>query len=72
MGVNRTGSPPCDLCGDATAPTYLHARCHMTAPLQASFEDGILILRCYLPTCGRVVVRMRVTELIPEKDNQRT
>lgn len=55
-----TNDDGCDLCGDNTGPMLLHARCHMTAPLQASIEDGILTLRCYLPNCRRVVTQMHV------------
>lgn len=54
----------CDLCGDNEGPKFLHARCHMTAPLQASLEDGVLTLRCYIPGCQRVVARLRVTEVL--------
>ena len=55
----------CDLCADSTGHPemlYLHARCHLTAPLQAILEGDILTLRCYLPDCRRVVARLRVTE----------
>lgn len=56
----------CDLCEDnhAPGPLHLHARCHMTAPLQASIEGHILTLRCYLPECRRVVTRMRIAEIL--------
>lgn len=49
----------CDLCGDQ-GPLFLHAKCHLTAPLEALLEGDLLILRCYLPDCGREVARFRV------------
>jgi len=48
----------CDLCYDITASQFLHARCHPTAPLRAIKEGDVLILRCYVPTCDREVVRL--------------
>jgi hypothetical protein len=59
--------PHCDLCGDRDRGPdvlQLRARCHLTAPLQATLEDGVLTLRCYLPECGRVVARLRVFETL--------
>ncbi len=53
----------CDLCGDNTGPLHLHAKCHMTAPLRAELDGGVLTLYCYVPTCDRVVTRMRVTSI---------
>lgn len=50
----------CDLCGDNAAPQHLHARCHLTAPLRAELEAGVLTLYCYHPACNRVVTRMPV------------
>ena len=40
----------CDLCLDRVGapqgmPLGLHAKCHLTAPLQASLEAGVIILR---------------------------
>lgn len=55
----------CDLCGDNQGPLDVRAACHMTAPLSASLEDGILTLRCYVPTCNRVVCSFRVSSVIP-------
>ncbi len=52
--------PVCELCGDNHGPLNLHSKCHLTAPLRAELEDGVLTLRCYVPTCNRVVVKMRV------------
>lgn len=54
----------CDLCDDNRGPMHLHARCHLSAPLMASLEGGVLTLRCYLPACGRVVTQMRVVEIL--------
>lgn len=54
----------CDLCDDNRGPMYLHGRCHMTAPLEASLEGDILTLRCYVPECRRIVARMRVAEIL--------
>jgi hypothetical protein len=50
----------CDVCGDQ-GPLLLKSRCHLTAPLQAVLEGETLILRCYLPECGKEVVRFQVT-----------
>ncbi len=55
----------CDLCGDNTGPKHVRSRCHMTAPLRAELQDGVLTLFCYVPTCNRVVTRMRVTAIEP-------
>jgi len=52
----------CEFCGDQ-GPLHLHARCHMTAPLQATLEGDILTLSCYLPNCGRKIVRFKVLEI---------
>lgn len=49
----------CDLCGDQ-GPLLLRARCHLTAPLAVSLEGETLIVRCYVPNCGREVVRFEV------------
>lgn len=49
----------CELCGDW--PVVLLPRCHPTAPLRAEMiSEYELVLRCYLPTCGREVVRFEV------------
>lgn len=57
----------CDLCEDQ--PTndelYLHAVCHMTAPLQATMKEGkYLTLRCYIPDCAREVATFEVVKRI--------
>ncbi len=49
----------CDLCSDQ-GPLFLHARCHLTAPLEVELNGDELILRCYLPTCRREVGRFRI------------
>lgn len=56
-------NPGCDLCSDNTGPMFIHARCHMTAPLQASILDGVLTLSCYVPSCRRVVATMDVSNV---------
>lgn len=66
MAHDSEAPEACELCGDQ-GPLFLHARCHLTAPLQASIEDGVLTLSCYLPDCRREVARYRVVggPLIP-------
>lgn len=59
----NTVRPECELCSDNKGPFHLHARCHFTAPLRASIENGILTLSCYIPECSRVVASFRVEEL---------
>lgn len=53
----------CELCGDNARPGHLRSRCHMTAPLRAEFNDGVLTLFCYVPSCNRLVIQMRVTAI---------
>lgn len=48
----------CDLCGDQPETVFLHAHCHLTAPLQVSIENGEVVCRCYVPTCNREIVRL--------------
>lgn len=50
----------CDLCGDNSGELFLRARCHPTAPLRAVKEGDVLTLRCYIPDCNRVVVRLKL------------
>jgi hypothetical protein len=52
-------SPSCDLCGDQ-GPLVLMSRCHFTAPLRVERNGESLILRCYLPECGREVARFKL------------
>lgn len=52
----------CDLCGDADETLFLQARCHPTAPLRVRKEHNVLILSCYLPDCGREVVRLLLAD----------
>lgn len=56
--------PECELCGDNEGPKSLHAKCHMTAPLQASFDNGVITLSCYIPDCRRVVARFKIERLL--------
>lgn len=51
--------PECEFCGDQ-GPLFLHARCHLTAPLQVSIDGDTLIISCYLPDCGKEVARFKV------------
>jgi len=37
----------CDLCGDQPETVFLHAHCHLTAPLQVSIENGEVVCRSY-------------------------
>jgi hypothetical protein len=50
----------CALCGDQDGALWLRARCHLTAPLEARIEGDWLILTCYLPACGREIVRLQL------------
>lgn len=58
--TKTTTDDACGLCGDVSAAMFLHANCHPLAPLQARKEGDVLILSCYLPACGREVVRLRL------------
>lgn len=49
----------CDLCGDQ-GPLLLKAKCHLTAPLAVTLDGDVLIVRCYLPACGREVARFNI------------
>lgn len=55
----------CELCSDNSIPEVLvlNGRCHMTAPLQATLEGNVLILRCYIPECRREVGRFIVQKV---------
>ena len=58
--ADKTREPAgCELCGDQ-GPLLLNARCHLTAPLQASLEGSTLILRCYVPDCRKEVARFEI------------
>lgn len=50
----------CELCQSSDS-LILHARCHITAPLQVTMEGTTLILRCYVPSCRREIARFTVT-----------
>lgn len=62
--MSKPDDPACEMCGDNNGPIHLRARCHMTAPLRAVLERGVLSLYCYVPSCNRLVIRMRVAELL--------
>ena len=49
----------CDLCGDQ-GPLLLHAVCHLTAPLRVTRDGDLLVVSCYVPSCGREVARFRL------------
>lgn len=57
MTQENTG---CELCEDNKGPFYVHAKCHLTAPLKACIEGGWVILKCYIPECDREVWRFKV------------
>lgn len=59
-----TDQPDCEFCGDQ-GPLLLKARCHLTAPLQVELDGDILTIRCYLPDCGKEVVRFQVVRPLP-------
>lgn len=60
------------LCNEVAEQFHLRSRCHGNAPLRAQLdnieEDGrpvsIVTLFCYVPTCNKVVARMRVSEFM--------
>jgi hypothetical protein len=49
----------CALCGDSDR-LILESRCHIFAPLKAELHGTTLILRCYVPECGKEVARFDV------------
>jgi len=57
--MSTMNEPTCDLCGDQ-GPLLLTSKCHLTAPLQAVLDGDTLILKCYVPECGREVARFKV------------
>jgi hypothetical protein len=57
--MNDNHPEVCELCSDQ-GPLHLHSRCHLTAPLAVELDGDTLIIRCYLPTCGREVARFKV------------
>ncbi len=66
ISVPNIESLGCDLCqGQDGKPEaiYLHGLCHMTAPCEASIEDGHLVLRCYVPDCRREIARFEISEV---------
>lgn len=59
--AQKTG---CDLCSDNTGLLYIHATCHMQAPLTAVLEGDVLTLSCHDPDCKRVLAKMVVSQLM--------
>ena len=59
-----TDAARCDLCSDqpSAQELYLHAKCHLTAPLLAIKDGSTLILKCYIPECGREVARFTLAD----------
>lgn len=51
--------PQCEFCGNQW-PLTLRGKCHLTAPLLAELYGDELVLRCYIPSCGREVARFMV------------
>lgn len=68
-GSSATGAAACELCGDQDG-LVLRARCHLTAPLALSLDGDELVVRCYLPSCGREVARFTLAEADPRRSNQ--
>lgn len=50
----------CELCHEQTDLVYLHGRCHINAPLEASLEGATLTLRCIY--CHRLVAQFQVIQ----------
>lgn len=49
----------CPCCGDF--PAHLNAQCHPSAPLRVeAVGPSTIELRCYVPTCNRLVVRLEL------------
>lgn len=59
MTAKPEAQPVCEFCGDTTEAMFLQARCHPIAPLIAKIENGVLVLSCYVPECGREVARFK-------------
>lgn len=66
--MNSEEKKSCDLCDDA-GPLYLHARCHLTAPLKAAMEDGVLTLSCYIPECSRIVAKFKILQEVTNENH---
>ena len=63
MSDNPKNQKGCDLCEDS--PVELRGSCHPTAPVRASMErPGELVLRCYVPSCNRVVAVFNVATIV--------
>ena len=57
----NAGMKACELCGDQQ-DLVLSSRCHFTAPLKAVKTKEEVILSCYLPDCGKEVVRLPLAD----------
>lgn len=60
--------PSCAECGDDSSVLWLHAACHLNAPLRLLFRpsfhgQGLLSLSCYIPDCSRPVHDFAVREI---------
>ena len=67
-----THKEQCELCGDqpdVNEELFLHAACHLTAPLQASIVGDTLTLRCYVPDCKKVVATFKIGVKVSEHVN---
>lgn len=66
------GQKECEICVGSNETFFLTGRCHKGVPLRAILEnveeDGrpvsILTLYCYVPTCGRIVAKLKVAEFM--------
>jgi hypothetical protein len=56
--------PGCDHRGDK-GETFLHARCHMTAPTWTSYRAGVLTITCSV--CGGHVTAIAVARRPPRR-----
>lgn len=54
-----SNQPTCEFCGDQDH-LILKPRCHLTAPLLAELDGDTLVLKCYIPSCMREVVRFKI------------
>lgn len=57
--------PNCGSCEDIHAPRNLalHGRCHPGAPVKATWEKDQITLSCYIPECGKLIVRFAVEKI---------
>lgn len=64
MKINEDEFPSCDLCGDQ-GPLLLKGKCHLTAPTLVVLDDDWLIVKCYVPDCGREIARFQIVRNLP-------